>query len=281
MELDKHRHCSVCFQELANNLAFSITCGHVYHNACIEQHMLQYTTCPLCDVVIGGKQKLYLTIHEKEVQSTPICKPGDVLRTLKTALGKRTEMLRRFIEIKEERKDWLNVMEECLDTDSIVVGDISERVSHIKTKLVQLKDYFNFIESELEETALKYRHLKRKAPGQFSQQSPLTTPSKSKQPIPTYIDELKRISRLQRYKRLIKNLMLLYTNMAKALLTLKPINCEILLMKQRCRESILEDRKITKEEIESEIQSIGKTICRITPRKILKGSLATVHDEII
>ena len=46
------KHCIICFCEYKKNESIKIlSCGHVYHENCINKWFLRSYTCPICNTV--------------------------------------------------------------------------------------------------------------------------------------------------------------------------------------------------------------------------------------
>ena len=40
--------CSICYDNLNNNISYKIDCNHIFHKCCIKQWATYNRLCPIC-----------------------------------------------------------------------------------------------------------------------------------------------------------------------------------------------------------------------------------------
>lgn len=78
--------CPVCMEDIMKNRGTrTLTCGHTFHNSCLEQWKEQgKNTCPMCRKLFDiSKYSVQLTVTNNEIdRSNTITVPSDILNSL-------------------------------------------------------------------------------------------------------------------------------------------------------------------------------------------------------
>jgi hypothetical protein len=40
--------CAICMEDVGNKGVYNLSCGHLFHNGCLDQWLLNNNTCPMC-----------------------------------------------------------------------------------------------------------------------------------------------------------------------------------------------------------------------------------------
>ncbi|KAL4226772.1 hypothetical protein ACF0H5_014751 [Mactra antiquata] len=155
--------CIIC-QELFENedeVISAISCGHTFHNHCLNQWLENSRTCPSCRVNVDRRkiiQRLYFDCPEDNDEVIDDCKLRNEIDQLKLEVRKREKEKHDAIKDKEVKANKIEALQKSNDKLSkLVKEEQTKNSSHIKT----LK-YYQSQQKSIEIEREEYKKTKQK-----------------------------------------------------------------------------------------------------------------------